>query len=99
MHLISARNMKIAVSQYPDLEENVKIICKNIQDANWIHLVELQQVYPTAEAVGNFTVINIKGNKYRLILSIDYEKQVVYFKYFLTHAEYNRDQWKNDYYY
>ena len=99
MHLISARNLKIAVSQYPDLEENVKIICKNIQDANWSHLVELQQVYPTAEAVGNFTVINIKGNKYRLIISIDYEKQVVYFKYFLTHAEYNRDQWKNDYYY
>jgi mRNA interferase HigB len=99
VHLISARNLKLAVSQYPDLEENVKIICKNIQDANWSHLVELQQVYPTSEAVGNFTVINIKGNKYRLILSIDYEKQVVYFKYFLTHAEYNRDQWKNDYYY
>jgi mRNA interferase HigB len=99
MHLISARNLKIAVSQYPDLEENVKIICKNIQDANWSHLVELQQVYPTAEAVGNFTVINIKGNKYRLILSIDYEKQVVYFKYFLTHAEYDLDRWKNDYYY
>lgn len=99
MHLISARNLKIAVSQYPDLEENIKIICKNIQDANWSHLLELQQVYPTAEAVGNFTVINIKGNKYRLIISIDYEKQVVYFKYFLTHAEYNRDQWKNDYYY
>jgi mRNA interferase HigB len=99
MHPISARNLKIAVSQYPDLEENVRIICKNIQDANWSHLVELQQVYPTAEAVGNFTVINIKGNKYRLILSIDYEKQVVYFKYFLTHAEYDLDRWKNDYYY
>jgi mRNA interferase HigB len=99
MHLISARNLKLAVSQYPDLEENIKIICKNIQDASWSHLVELQQVYPTAEAVGNFTVINIKGNKYRLILSLDYEKQVVYFKYFLTHAEYDRDQWKNDYYY
>jgi len=49
--------------------------------------------------VGNFTVINVKGNKYRLILSIDYEKQVVYFKYFLTHAEYDKEEWKNDYYY
>ena len=99
MHLISARNLKIAVYEYPDLEDNIKILCKNIQDANWSHLVELQQVYPTAEAVGNFTVINIKGNKYRLILSIDYEKQVVYFKYFLTHTEYDRNQWKNDYHY
>jgi mRNA interferase HigB len=99
MHLISARNLKQAVADYPDLAENIRIICKNIQDANWSHLVDLQQVYPTAEGVGNFTIINVKGNKYRLILSIDYEKQVVYFKYFLTHAEYDRDQWKNDYYY
>ena len=99
MHLISARNLKLVVSQYPDLEENIKIICKNIQDANWSHLVELQEVYPSAESAGNFTVINIKGNKYRLILSIDYEKQVAYFKYFLTHSEYDKEQWKNDYYY
>jgi mRNA interferase HigB len=41
-------------------------------------------------------VINIKGNRYRLIVSIDYEEQVVYYKYFLTHAEYDKEQWKND---
>ncbi len=99
MHLISARNLKIATSHYPDLAENIQIICKNIQDSTWKHLLDLQQVYPSAEAVSNFTVINVKGNKYRLILSIDYEKQVVYFKYFLTNAEYNKDEWKNDYYY
>ena len=61
MHLISARNLKLAVSQYPDLEENIKIICKNIQDASWSHLLELQEVYPSAEAVGNFTVIPINS--------------------------------------
>ncbi|MBE9044778.1 type II toxin-antitoxin system HigB family toxin [Pleurocapsales cyanobacterium LEGE 10410] len=43
---------------------------------------------------------NIKSNKYRLILDIDYEEeQVAYFKYFLTHAEYDRGKWKNDSYY
>ena len=99
MHLISARNLKSAASDHPDLAENIQIICKNIQDATWKHLLDLQQVYPSAEAVGNFTVINIKGNKYRLILSIDYERQVTYFKYFLTHAAYDKQEWKNDYYY
>ncbi|MHC5595960.1 MAG: type II toxin-antitoxin system HigB family toxin [Nostoc sp.] len=29
-----------------------------------IYLAEVQAVYPQAEAVGNFTVFNIKGNKY-----------------------------------
>jgi mRNA interferase HigB len=52
-----------------------------------------------AEAVGNFTVFNIKGNRYRLIVDIDYESGVIYFKYFLTHADYDKDRWKNDAYF
>lgn len=67
--------------------------------AVWANLVEVQAVYPKTEAVGNFTVFNIKGNKYRLIVSINYEKQIIYIKYILTHAEYNKETWKNDYYF
>lgn len=62
-------------------------------------MIEVQTAFPQAEAVGNFTVFNIKGNKYRLIVSINYEKQVIYIKYVLTHAEYDKDKWKNDPYY
>ncbi|NJR32800.1 MAG: type II toxin-antitoxin system HigB family toxin [Chamaesiphon sp. CSU_1_12] len=35
----------------------------------------------------------------RLIVGIDYERQVVYYKYFLTHADYSKDKWKNDPYF
>jgi mRNA interferase HigB len=31
-----------------------------------------------------------------LIVSIDYVIQTVYYKYFLTHAEYDKEKWKND---
>ena len=55
----------------------------------------MQSVFSKAEAVRNFTVFNIKANKYRLIVSIDYEKQVIYIKYILTHAEYDKEEWKN----
>ena len=61
--------------------------------------VEVQAVYPKYEAVGIFTVFNIKGNKYRLILSINYEQQIIYIKYLLTHAEYDKENWKNDDYF
>jgi mRNA interferase HigB len=44
-------------------------------------------------------VFNVKGNRYRLIVSINYSRQLIYFKYFLTHAEYDRDNWKNDPYF
>jgi mRNA interferase HigB len=59
----------------------------------------VQAIYSKAEAVGNFTVFNIKGNTYRLIADINYIKQRIYIKYILTHAEYDKEQWKNDPYF
>ena len=91
MHLISAGKLKEAASRHLAATEIIKNFTKQIEYSSWQNLVEVQADYRSAEAVGNFTVFNIKGNRYRLILSIDYEAQVAYFKYFLTHAEYNKD--------
>jgi len=55
------------------------------KNARWKHLDEVRHF---SQAVGNFT--NIKGNSYRLIVSIDYESQIV-FKYVLTHPEYDQE--------
>jgi mRNA interferase HigB len=99
MHLISAGKLKEAASAYSDAVEIVKNFAKKVEFSSWQNLIEVQADYRSAEAVGNFTVLNIKGNRYRLILSIDYEAQIAYFKYFLTHAEYSKDDWKNDPYY
>jgi mRNA interferase HigB len=96
MHLISVGKLSEAATQYPNTVETVKNFAKKIENSNWENLIDVQTDYPSAEAVGRFTVFNIKGNKYRLILSIDYESQVAYFKYFLTHADYSKDEWKND---
>jgi mRNA interferase HigB len=99
MHLISAGKLKEASASYPDVEELIKSFYKKVEKSTWQNLIELQQDYRDAEAVGEFTVFNIKGNKYRLILDINYADQLAYFKYFLTHAEYDKEQWKNDPYY
>ena len=99
MHLISTGKLKQSAFRYPDATKIIQAFCKTIKQAQWHNLIEVQQIYRDAEAVGNFTVFNIKGNKYRLILDIDYSEQVAYFKYFLTHAEYTKEQWKNDPYF
>lgn len=99
MHLISAGKLKEAASEYSDTVEIVKNFAKKVELSSWQNLIEVQADYRSAEAVGNFTVFNIKGNRYRLILSIDYEAQIAYLKYFLTHAKYSKDDWKNDPYY
>ena len=99
MHLISIRNLRFDSARYLDAKRQVNDWYTTVRKANWENLEDVRQIYRDAEAVGNFTVFNIKGNDYRLIVGIDYENQTVYYKYFLTHAEYDKDRWKNDAYF
>ncbi len=99
MHLISIRNLRIDAAGFPDVKKQVEDWYAIAKKADWKNLEDVRLIYRDAEAVGNFTVFNIKGNAYRLIVGIDYENQVIYYKYFLTHAEYNKDKWKNDPYF
>ena len=64
--------------------------------ASWKNLMEVRRVFPHADQVGGCVAFNIMGNNYRLITRIDYGLQVVTLKHFLTHAEYDRGNWKKD---
>ena len=97
MHLISTRKLLIDAAKYTDVSSQIRSWCKTVEVSSWQNLLEVRQVYATAEAVGNFTVFNIKS--YRLIVGINYRVQRVYYKYFLTHAEYDKEKWKDDPYF
>ncbi|GCL43393.1 MAG: type II toxin-antitoxin system HigB family toxin [Dolichospermum sp.] len=99
MHVISRKKLRDFCQEHANSCEILDDWYITASKADWRNLVQVQSVYPKAEAVGNFTVFNIKGNKYRLISSINYDKQVIYIKYVLTHAEYDKDYWKNDPYF
>jgi mRNA interferase HigB len=99
MHLISIRNLRADIAKYPSIGKIVDRWYATIKNAAWQNLEEVREDYPEAEAVGNLTVFNIKGNTYRLIVGMDYQSQTVYYKYFLTHAEYDKDDWKNNPYF
>jgi mRNA interferase HigB len=99
MRVISVSNLRQDVSRYPDVKKQIESWYSVIKKAKWENLEEVHQIYRDAEAVSNFTVFNIKGNDYRLIVGIDYETQTIYYKYFLTHSEYDKGRWKNDPYF
>jgi mRNA interferase HigB len=99
MHLISLRNLRNDAAKYPDVKNQIEIWKETVNKAEWHNLEDVRKIYRDAEAVGNFTVFNIKGNDYRLIVGINYENQTVFYKYFLTHSEYDKEKWKNDPYF
>jgi mRNA interferase HigB len=99
MHVISYRKLREYAAKHANCRDALDNWYKVASKLVWENLVEVQTIYPKAEAVGNFTVFNIKGNSYRLIVSIDYERKLIYVKYILTHAEYDKEQWKNEPYF
>jgi mRNA interferase HigB len=99
MHVISHKKLREFTQKHADCRDALNNWGRVVNKAGWTNLAEVQAVYPDAEAVGNFTVFNIKGNKYRLVVDIVYRDQVIYIKYVLTHAEYDKDRWKNDPYF
>ncbi len=51
----------------------------------------LKAVFRNASVVGaDRVVFNIKGNDYRLIVAVDWPRQIVYIKWIGSHADYDR---------
>jgi len=62
--------------------------------SSYASFAELRITFLSAEQVEKFTVFNIAGNKYRLIVAIHYNRKKVYICHVLIHAEYSRDHWR-----
>jgi mRNA interferase HigB len=59
--------------------------------ANWLTPQEVKSQYRIASILKNGRVVfNIAGNKYRLVVSIDYHRQVVFVKFIGTHKQYDQ---------
>lgn len=59
--------------------------------AVWRNSADVKRHYATASIVSNERIVfNIKGNDYRLVVAIDFEKSIIWIKWIGTHKEYNR---------
>jgi mRNA interferase HigB len=96
LHVISKKKLREFWELYPDAQAPLDKWYRVASKANWQSLAEVRQVFPHADAVYECTVFNIGGNKYRLIVSIDYARQVIYVKHVLTHNECDKEGWKKD---
>lgn len=66
-----------------------------IEKNNFSHWAELKKAFNAIDKVGELTVFDLGGNKYRLIAYIRFERQIVYIKAVLHHREYDKGKWKS----
>jgi len=94
LHVISRRKLAEFSLRHPDAEAALDVWYRVAKTSAWSHLQEIRQTYPHADAVGKWTVFNIRGNRYRLIAEIGYRSRIVFIRHILTHSEYDRGEWK-----
>lgn len=94
MHVISKSSWRQAVATDHALAGPISEWHKIATSVTWKSLVDVRKVYPNADYVHPYTVFNIKGNAYRLIVKIEYRWQMIFVKHLLTHVQYDKGDWK-----
>jgi len=98
VRIIATKALREWGEDYPDARIALQVWQDIVEAATWTNLMEVRRDLPSADGVvvdsGNVvTVFNIRGNHYRLLTAIHYNRQIVFVMRFLTHAEYDRNRW------
>ena len=94
MHVITRKRLGEFSDKHRDAESPLGAWYAIVSRTNFDSFTDLKQVFRSADKVGKFTVFDIGGNKFRLIAAIHYNRRKMYIRHVLTHAEYDRGNWK-----
>lgn len=74
-----------------DAEQPLKSWFREASKADWATPAAVKAAFRNASIVGNSRVVfNIAGNKYRLVIRINYAYRICYVRFIGTHSEYDR---------
>ena len=93
MHILSRKALRMFWIQHPDSKGPLSRWFKIMNQTQFHNFAALRRTFPSADKVGDFVVFNIAGNKYRLIVSIHFNRSKVYIRHVLTHQAYDRGGW------
>lgn len=91
MRIIVLKTLKDFWEKYPDSEEALKAWFAVGKKADWKTPSEVKETYGNASVLQEGRVVfNIAGNKYRLIVWINYPYRVVCAHFVGTHKQYDK---------
>jgi mRNA interferase HigB len=94
VRVISRKALRDFVDAHKDAETPLDDWYRIARRSRWTSIVDTRKTYPHADAVGEFTVFNVGGNKYRLATYINYRTGKIFVRHVMTHEEYSREDWK-----
>jgi mRNA interferase HigB len=94
MHVISRKMLREAEEKPGDLVGPLGTWFKVAKKAHWKNIEDVRKTYRDTDPVGPYTVFNIKGNSYRLIVKIEYRFELIFITRVQTHAEFDKGDWE-----
>ncbi len=90
-NIIARRTLLEYCNEHPSAKTALLECYQELLKSDFRNFNELKQAYGNASIVGDDRVVlNIMGNRYRLVLRIVFVYRVIQVKWFGTHTEYDR---------
>ncbi|MFV8368035.1 type II toxin-antitoxin system HigB family toxin [Flavobacterium sp. LB2R40] len=91
MKILVKKTILFYTEKYPIAKTQLLIWYNEFTRLTFNNFNELKQVYGNASVVNNARVVfNIKGNDFRLVVSINFMQTACYVIWFGTHKEYDK---------
>jgi mRNA interferase HigB len=91
MNVIALRRLRAFWKEYPEAQEPLRVWYRRLCKSEPQNFAELKDQFNGVDLDAPFTIFDISGNNYRVIVVIVYISQVAFIKHVFTHNEY--DQW------
>jgi mRNA interferase HigB len=90
MRIVNKSAMEHYAYQYAPAQDGLRARYAQAAEAAWLTPEHIKAQFPKASIIASKRVVfDIAGNRYRLIVSMNYKFQAGYIKFLGTHAEYD----------
>lgn len=96
MHVISRKRLREFEKQHAESREVLDTWFRIIHANEFENFAALRKLFPSVDRVGKLYIFNIGGNKFWLIAAIHFNRQKIFVRQILTHAEYSKGKWQDD---
>ena len=91
MRIIAISTLRALWEKHPDAQVPLRAWYALASRAQWKSPTDIKKAYGNASFTANNRVVfNIKGNDYRLVVLVRYEKGLMFVKFVGTHAQYDK---------
>jgi mRNA interferase HigB len=91
LRVIAKRTLREFWELNPDSEQQLMSWYRESSKAEWNSPNEIKEQYASASILKNSRIVfNICGNKYRLIVEINFPREWIFIRFIGTHKEYDK---------